>query len=450
MLHNRLPTQKAKHHILCVLFSLTQATCAGRSVVTKYDPEKISLQTPQEYQDPQQAIREVLNILPKAKRTDTRMYALNIFKTLIDNQDTVTRELKHTKKLKLEPGKSYSFQLESFCLDAKLERPKAGDEHLVSAMASTSQAWFSLISAKYKDGGVSQKDAQILIWSLLTGAKFDELSSKNQKNLLKIYPDAYVRFGNSVVESKIKDIISDALPAKISEAVLSVSELKSLLQENVPFERIEKILAPVSNRSDIFKPGWTKMNEGYLIKVETNGYQGVGIKIFAPKTLPQNVTFDPTKLVTAPKEGQRLGLSPNVIVNKYDKYPPLGNISLKEATLVVRYPLDAASVLSTAIEAENASNAYFKGEDQHNTKVDAFRHFIWAGLAANDIGTESAREFLTAHEDIPKNPTHEKEMDLKNNDEGFGFFQNYQGSNFKSDFLEEGLQKVKKGELTWL
>lgn len=449
MLLNPLPIQKAKRYILHALLALTQVSCAGRSVVTKYYPAKMSQQTPQEYQDPQRAISDVLNLLPKAKYKDTKIYAQDIFKILIENQEVIATELKQTKKLKLMPGKSYSFRLESFCLDAKLESPKVGDEHLVSKMDAASQSWISAILTKYKDKGISQNDAQILIWSLLTGAKFDELSSKNQKNLLKIYPDAYVRFGNSVVESKIKDLVGDSLPIEVSEGIQSISELKSLLQENVPFERIEKVLAPISTRSDIFKLGWTKADEGYLIKVETDGYQGASIKIYAPKKLPQNVIFDPTRLVTVPKEGQRLGLSSNVIANKYDKYPPIGNVSLEEAALVVKYPLDAANILGAAIEAENASNTYFKEEDQHNTRVDAFRHFVWAGLAANDSSLERARDFLSAHEEIPKNPAREKEMDLRNNEEGFNFFQNYHGGNFKSDLLEEGLQKVKKGELTW-
>ncbi|MEQ1877593.1 MAG: hypothetical protein ABL958_13190 [Bdellovibrionia bacterium] len=32
---------------------------------------------------------------------------------------------------------------------------------------------------------------------------------------------------------------------------------------------------------------------------------------------------------------------------------------------------------------------------------DAFRHFVWAGLLANEFGRERAKEFLDAHETDP-------------------------------------------------
>ncbi len=48
----------------------------------------------------------------------------------------------------------------------------------------------------------------------------------------------------------------------------------------------------------------------------------------------------------------------------------------------------------------------------------AFRHYVWSGLITRDLNESSAREFLNAHEENPRQPRIEKEMDEYNNERG--------------------------------
>jgi hypothetical protein len=54
----------------------------------------------------------------------------------------------------------------------------------------------------------------------------------------------------------------------------------------------------------------------------------------------------------------------------------------------------------------------------HNDWRDAFRHGLWNALMVRDIGIVWASKWATAHEDNPRQPKIEKEMDLYNNWKG--------------------------------
>lgn len=57
-----------------------------------------------------------------------------------------------------------------------------------------------------------------------------------------------------------------------------------------------------------------------------------------------------------------------------------------------------------------------------NDESDACRHFQWAALMADDIGKVNAEKILTAHENNPREPTEEREMDLANNKLGLSSY----------------------------
>lgn len=67
------------------------------------------------------------------------------------------------------------------------------------------------------------------------------------------------------------------------------------------------------------------------------------------------------------------------------------------------------------------SNIYEKSAYYYNSIlqfIDAFRHFVWAGLLMKELGKEMANEFLNAHEANPLQPEREKQMDQFNNNRG--------------------------------
>ena len=74
---------------------------------------------------------------------------------------------------------------------------------------------------------------------------------------------------------------------------------------------------------------------------------------------------------------------------------------------------------------------------------------MWAGLLAYEIGEKNARLFLEAHENVPNNPSKEKEMDQFNNEMGIdahnGLAKNNKFS--KKELEKKGLNYLKEGRL---
>ena len=206
--------------------------------------------------------------------------------------------------------------------------------------------------------------------------------------------------------------------------------------------------------------GWLKHKDGYYIQLKSDGYQKVHVQIYAPEGLKPDTYFNPSQHVVLPGEGQRLALS-SYVINEANSL--LGNLasdivkwktghelSESEKQLILKYPADALKMYETMSEAFKNTNELFKGASKHNTSADAFRHYVWSGLSANTIGSDRAFDFLKAHEDYPANPSEEKNMDMMNNLKGIEYFKNYKGSNFESDLIRSGLEKVKNKELVWL
>ena len=65
-------------------------------------------------------------------------------------------------------------------------------------------------------------------------------------------------------------------------------------------------------------------------------------------------------------------------------------------------------------DAESACSELYPSS-QTNDESDACRHFVWAALLQNELGTEFASEVLVAHELNPKQPQNQLEMDMHNN-----------------------------------
>ncbi|PIQ22137.1 MAG: hypothetical protein COW65_04890 [Cytophagales bacterium CG18_big_fil_WC_8_21_14_2_50_42_9] len=92
-------------------------------------------------------------------------------------------------------------------------------------------------------------------------------------------------------------------------------------------------------------------------------------------------------------------------------------MNTSEKLLALQHPEAAYRVYKNAQKSLQIASQTFPG-DQHNTTADAFRHALWNGLNARDMGTYLASGFGDAHENFPDNDPTEKEMDLHNNREG--------------------------------
>lgn len=221
------------------------------------------------------------------------------------------------------------------------------------------------------------------------------------------------------------------------------------------FSELERVLSPVSTRANPIEVGWLMHEDGYYIHLEADGYQQTRVKIYAPEGLNNNVYFNPNKHIALPGQGQRLALSGNVIDHQKNKlnqfFKDQSGISAKEALFVLKHPMDAFKIYEASQKAIQATwNKLKSSHHYEDDNTDAFRHFMWSGLVAREIGAEEAKEYLDAHEDFPKNNPEAKAMDLFNNGKGIEYSKQYNGSDFENDLIQAGLRKIKERELRWI
>lgn len=236
--------------LFLVVFNMT--SCSSGPVTTEINTNKNpAVQKPKDYQSPMTAIQNFaakLDLLP-LKKNELKDLIRGSLKALITQQELVASELNTSGQLKLNPGFSYEFTLESFCVHAGVVRPIKGDGLFLGDIEGAAKSWLPQVLSQYKSKNITQNEAQVLIWSLLSGSRFDELNSENRKNLIKIFPDAAIRFGNSLAEDSAKNYLLSQIPSEILSAKDKFDEYKNLLQDSKSkFSEIEQVLSPESSR----------------------------------------------------------------------------------------------------------------------------------------------------------------------------------------------------------
>lgn len=124
--------------------------------------------------------------------------------------------------------------------------------------------------------------------------------------------------------------------------------------------------------------------------------------------LAQDLPESTTRMITIIKIGARGSLAMG------SQYPTLNR---DEKELVKERPLEAAIVFYNALIAEHKAEELYPNS-KPNGESDAFRHYVWSGLLVRDVGEDSARLFLDAHETTPGQSAAEKAMDQFNNERG--------------------------------
>lgn len=433
--------------------------CVSGPVTTQIDAKKNPVvNRPSQFQSPKEAIDSFVDSSSEKLSTDKLVQKIKnkSLKTLLGQQVSIAQELKETGKIHLQSGYSYEFDLESFCVNAGVERPVQGDGLFLGDIQGAAKSWLPLILRDYKSKGISQSEAQILVWALLSKARFDQLSPKSQNALLKIFPDARIRFGNSFLENQTKDLFLSQIPSEIISVKDQLEKYQEILQDTrLKFSEIEQILSPLPSRTEPLEVGWLKHENGYYIHLQADGYQQVHVQIYVPEGIRANTYFEPTKHVALPGQGQRLALSTNVV----DQYKDKANqfikdktgVSAREALFILKHPIDSFKIYEAAQKAIRTTWSHLKSSHHYeDDNTDAFRHFVWSGLVTHDIGANLAKEYLDAHEDFPDNDHGAKAMDLFNNGKGIEYSNHYTGDNFENDLIQAGLEKIRNHELRWI
>jgi hypothetical protein len=233
----------------------------------------------------------------------------------------IENEIERTGELKLESGHSYSFDLESYCVQGATSRPVSGDGLRMAPIQGQAEYWLPQILAAQAQKKLAQDRVQYLIWALLYDVRFDELSEENQATLRFFFPDAAVRFGNRRVENAMLSALPGLLPESLSDRLSTLAGIRErVIELRESYSQLASELAPISSRIVPIPVGWLKMDEGYLLHATADSFTRIHIDIQVPKedvervpsSLKQRV-FRPSQWIALPAHGQRLAMSNRVI-----------------------------------------------------------------------------------------------------------------------------------------
>ena len=333
---------KKLNAVMIILLSISLGSCSVIStgpVDNEIDNNSAIVSEPKGYLDPLVEIEKIQDKLEKlsysldapisiGNKAQERYFSyIEARDQALDAQQTTEEQLSKDGELELVPGRSYHFFLESFCVFGKSPRPVNGDGFRISEVSGPAKNYLPYMLENYSKKYISQDEMQRLIWGLLSGLKYDELSDQN-KSLLKIfYPDAETRFGNQAIVNMTTKIIDGFIPEHIRSQIEYLRDLKDdFIKYQDNYKELESIMAPIISRPPI-PLGWIKSEEGYYIKLTSEGsYSRISVEIYAPEDLeskeqrtPQSVkklVFSPWKYVALPGSGQRLAMSSKAIKQK--------------------------------------------------------------------------------------------------------------------------------------
>ena len=245
---------------------------------------------------------------------------LQAYDTARTEQASIENEIEQTGELQLESGRSYSLDLESYCVQGATARPVTGDGLHMAPLRGAAASWLPKILQSQGQNKVAQDRVQYLIWALLYDVRFDELSKEDQATLKMFFPDAAIRFGSRRIENAVS-AIPGFLPDNVSGPLSTLAGIRNrVLEIQGNYSQLATELAPISSRTVPIPVGWLKMDEGYLLHASSDGYTRIHIDIQVPMEdvgrIPTSVNrriFRPSQWIALPAQGQRLAISNRVI-----------------------------------------------------------------------------------------------------------------------------------------
>lgn len=320
-----------RYSIVFILLTSVSCSTSGPIETEQSDSKQPVVSTPAEFHSPLKTITEIQDSIEqseiqfpvhpnyRSKQWQRYVELRQEYESLTSEQNALENQIETSGELALESGRSYSFDLESYCVHAGKSRPTHGDGLRIAPLRGAADSWITEILRSQGVRNVPQSQVQYLIWALLADVRFDELNAKDQTTLLRFFPDALTRFGNRRLENLAFSGFQTLFP-DLSDSISSLGDLRNrILSLHDNAQDLESLLAPKSGRAQPIDVGWLKMNEGYFIHATADGFRQIHLDIYVPPSVgrtpssKQSLVFQPWRWIGLPSQGQRLAISTKII-----------------------------------------------------------------------------------------------------------------------------------------
>jgi hypothetical protein len=207
----------------------------------------------------------------------------------------------------LGPG-YYRMVVESYCLKAGTHAPTKGRGHLIAPIkGKRDNIVINILTRTVDHPDIKQRDIQVLLWSIIYGAKFTDLEPGLQMRVKPLLTEAEI----ADLSLGIADVPFDVLPDDVKKTAKFYKDLRSkIINPASTYEDIENMaILPGDPPADMFKkqidPGnWAYIGDGFYMRLMPEGYQKSVLELYRPGKV--NVSRDNLKRVTMlEKEGYK-------------------------------------------------------------------------------------------------------------------------------------------------
>jgi hypothetical protein len=173
--------------------------------------------------------------------------------------------------------------------------------------------------------GIAQKDVQVLLWAIIAGAEFTNLSARMKvvtsalltpQQILKLNGGAVKTLTNFATDKGFLE-----LPPIVQQIERARQEFRSMFNSgNYTFEQLEQIALPVLGveENDPIPAGtWFKHPKGYYVRYKPEGYQRTVIQVYVPEGI--RADFSATGTVATPTDSKQRLAQTDVPVEVYEK-----------------------------------------------------------------------------------------------------------------------------------
>jgi hypothetical protein len=217
----------------------------------------------------------------------------------------------------LKPG-FYEAEFKTYCLQPGTPDPHSGDAYIQGPITGYRKDIIESVLINSRDQkNIEQRNIQLLLWSIVSGSNFNNLSYSVQNDAAKLLTPKQIFQLKGGVVGVIKQ-------ASYTTGILnSNSDIKRLFETGInSYEAYERI-AVRREQSQITKQGvkynqWYRQKENYYVRFIPESYKKVRIQVYVPNDLldaenkldGEYLVFDPTGQQGIPTftNAQRLGI----------------------------------------------------------------------------------------------------------------------------------------------
>lgn len=212
----------------------------------------------------------------------------------------------------------WEMHTQSYCLKAGTHGPGGGDGYLYAPPAGPAQALVTAIlrnSVNHPE--IPQRDIQVLLWSIIARAKFEDWSNPIRMTALRLVDEQMLLMANRTAIDFVPDaVLNEAMagmPSLVRQIIEAENRLRYMVTEtNATFDEMERVavlagMAPEGEGSRaVPEVRWSLHPDGYYVRYLPQGYSYTRTQIWVPEGSEGiGQTYDPSMHIAVPGNTSR-------------------------------------------------------------------------------------------------------------------------------------------------